>query len=207
MNTATASHHYRVLSMGANALPAAGMTAALVFIMHSLIATDMTPPEIEERRKIEVIGKVPELSEPVITVKPDKPLVVQAEPVHLSPDMTFADDGLQGDWDHNPRPPLDGDTGPISTGANMVVPYLKLQPTYPPRALKRGIEGHVDLAFDITAAGKTTNIRVIEAEPEGVFERAAIRALEKWKYKVPMSDGTPQGQVDMMTRLSFKLEK
>ena len=96
--------------------------------------------------------------------------------------------------------------GPITAGTNMVVPYLKLQPEYPTRAINRGIQGYVDLAFDITAAGTTSNIRVIEARPEGVFERAAIRALQRWKYKVPIIDGAPQGQVDMMTRLSFQLE-
>ena len=89
----------------------------------------------------------------------------------------------------------------------MVVPYLKLQPEYPSRALTRGIQGYVDLAFDITAAGTTSNIRVLQAQPEGIFERAAIRALEKWKYRVPIVDDRPQGQVDMMTRMSFELEK
>ncbi|MEM6486411.1 MAG: energy transducer TonB, partial [Pseudomonadota bacterium] len=84
--------------------------------------------------------------------------------------------------------------------------FLKLQPEYPSRALSRGIEGYVDLAFDISSTGATSNIRVVDAEPEGVFERAAIRALERWKYKVPITKGVPQGQVDMMTRLRFELE-
>ncbi len=87
-----------------------------------------------------------------------------------------------------------------------IVAYLKPQPVYPSRPLTKGIEGHVDLVFDIAVTGSTTNIRIIDAQPQGLFERAAIRALEKWRYKVPVIDDVPQGQVDMMTRMRFALE-
>ena len=85
--------------------------------------------------------------------------------------------------------------GAISSGTQLVVPYLQLQPDYQRRALMRGIEGYVDLAFDVTAAGATTNIRVIEAQPEGIFERSAIRAVAKLKYKMPITDRCVPGTV------------
>jgi TonB family protein len=75
------------------------------------------------------------------------------------------------------------------------------------RRLSGSIEGYVDLAFDIAVTGLTTNIRVIAAQPEGVFNRAAIAALKKWKYKVPVIDGFARGQLDMMTRIRFELKK
>ena len=55
-------------------------------------------------------------------------------------------------------------------------------------------------------AGKTENIRVIDAVPEGVFEKAAIRALNKWKYKAPIEEGVPNGLKNMTTRIRFELE-
>lgn len=63
-----------------------------------------------------------------------------------------------------------------------VVPLVRFEPEYPPQALRRGIEGYVVLEFVITRSGKVVDIRVIEAVPPGVFERAAERALRKWRY-------------------------
>ncbi|MEL7046985.1 MAG: TonB family protein, partial [Pseudomonadota bacterium] len=157
-------------------------------------------------QRIEFIGEVPEITEPLPIPRPEKPLEVAPEPERLEPQLAFDTADVGSLWSGDSLPPVT-ERGTISAGTNMVVPYLKLQPEYPSRAIARGIQGFVDLAFDITAAGTTSNIRVIEAQPEGVFERAAIRALEKWKYKVPVVDGTPQGQVDMMTRLTFQLEE
>lgn len=206
MNTYMHRPHTPFASLAFNALPATLATAALVLLMHSLIATDFAPPEIKPHERIEFIGKVPEMSEPQKTERPQKPDEVAPTPDRITPKIAHNTDELvyvgRGDTF---RPVTKGE--PISTGTNMVVPFLKLQPEYPSRALKRGIEGYVDLAFDITAAGTTSNIRVIESQPEGVFDRAAIRALERWKYKVPVTDGKPQGQVDMMTRLRFELDR
>ena len=195
-----------IASLAVNALPAILITAVLLLLMHNLIATDMDPPDIQKRKRLEFIGKVPEITVQMPTERPDKPAEVDPQPERLQPLAALHTDDLKGPGrgGFDPVFELKSDVGP---GTNMVVPYLKLQPEYPSRALNRGIEGFVDLAFDITAAGATSNIRVIQAQPQGVFERAAIRALEKWKYKVPITDGVAQGQADMMTRLSFKLER
>jgi TonB family protein len=75
------------------------------------------------------------------------------------------------------------------------------------RRLSGSIEVYVDLAFDIAVTGLTTNIRVIAAQPEGVFNRAAIAALKKWKYQVPVIEGAARGQAGMMTRIRFELKK
>lgn len=206
MSTVVGRPQLRVASLSATALPATLATAALLLLMHSLIVTNMNPPEIKKRTKIDFISEVPELTVLTTYVRPERPEEVALAPERMEPQVALSTDDLAGVWRNDPIPPVT-DTGPIGTGSNMVVPYMRLQPDYPARALKRGIEGYVDLAFDISAAGSTQNIRVIEARPEGVFERAAIRALEKWKYKVPVTDGKPQGQVDMMTRLTFELER
>ena len=205
MSTYAESPYVYIASLALNAMPATLATAALLLLMHSLIATDMDPPEVQERRDFEVIFEVPVITEIPPTELPDKPPEVAKEPVRMEAELIAHTDDFGGQWNRNALPQV-AVKGPITAGTNMVVPYLRLQPEYPARALKRGLEGYVDLAFDITAAGATSNIRVVEAQPEGVFERAAIRALEKWKYRVPITDGVPQGQVDMMTRLTFEIE-
>jgi protein TonB len=60
--------------------------------------------------------------------------------------------------------------------------------------------------FDITPAGKTENIRVVYAEPEGVFERSSMKALAKWKYKPAMDDGVAMPQKNQTTRITYELE-
>jgi protein TonB len=86
------------------------------------------------------------------------------------------------------------------------VPYLRSQPIYPSRALTLGIEGYVDLEFSITRSGATADIVVIRAEPEGTFNRAAKRALAKWKYKPRMVDGNAVRSEGLQTRLRFQIQ-
>ncbi|MEA3588006.1 M56 family metallopeptidase [Pseudidiomarina sp. 1APP75-27a] len=64
----------------------------------------------------------------------------------------------------------------------LATPIVRINPQYPAAAAKQGLEGKVALRFSITAAGETDAIEVINAEPEGVFDSAAVRALEKWRY-------------------------
>jgi protein TonB len=59
----------------------------------------------------------------------------------------------------------------VGAGADHdVVPLVRVDPDYPPRARQRGIEGYVDLEFTIGPTGAVVNPRVIGANPTGVFE-------------------------------------
>ncbi|MEM1141538.1 MAG: energy transducer TonB [Pseudomonadota bacterium] len=205
MSTFIHRPRFRIASFGVTALPATLATAGILLLMHSLVVTDMSAPEIRKKERFEVVGKVEEITIAPLTERPQRPQEVTEEPDRMEPDLVVVSDDFTGAWKDYSGTPIT-EKRLITNNTNMVVPYLRLQPEYPTRALRRGIEGYVDLAFDINATGATNNIRVLHAQPKGVFERAAIRALEKWKYKVPVTDGVPQGQVDMMTRLTFELE-
>ncbi|TNE36140.1 MAG: hypothetical protein EP347_11835 [Alphaproteobacteria bacterium] len=56
--------------------------------------------------------------------------------------------------------------------------------------------------FDVEPDGTTSNVRVEDAEPPGVFDVASIRAVKKWKYN-PISDGSKKRHVQ--TILTFEL--
>ncbi|KZC17215.1 hypothetical protein RHOFW510R12_07130 [Rhodanobacter sp. FW510-R12] len=56
------------------------------------------------------------------------------------------------------------------------------QPVYPPTALARGIEGQVVVEFGLAPDGRVQDLRVISAEPAGVFEQAALQAVHGWLY-------------------------
>lgn len=92
-------------------------------------------------------------------------------------------------------------------GSRDVVPLVRIQPDYPSRAAQRGIEGYVIVRFTITVAGTIKDAAVVTAEPEGVFETAALSAIRRWKYNPKIEAGTPVEQPGVQVRLTFELEQ
>ena len=93
-----------------------------------------------------------------------------------------------------------------SFSAGFPVPKILSAAVYPRRALQQGIEGYVDLRFDVSAIGKTENIQVLNAKPSGVFEKAAIKAAQKWRFQPVMKNGQGQPFIGMSRRVKFEME-
>ena len=104
-------------------------------------------------------------------------------------------------------PDLDIDVG-VDVGdiqiARELTPLVRIPPDYPTRALARSIEGFVILRFTITETGAVENPEVLRAEPPGVFESAALRAVIRWKYQPQIRDGKPR-RVVSIARITFEL--
>jgi protein TonB len=47
---------------------------------------------------------------------------------------------------------------------------------------------------------------VVESTPPGMFERAALRAIERWRYRPAVVDGEPVERRGLQVRLRFELE-
>ena len=86
-----------------------------------------------------------------------------------------------------------------------VVPLVRVDPDYPPRARQRGIEGYVDIEFSISPVGTVQNPRVIGANPSFVFDRSALRAVRKWKYNPKIENGVAVTRSGIQVRLRFEL--
>ena len=88
-------------------------------------------------------------------------------------------------------------------------PVLELveggQPVYPEDAKERGIEGEVTLIYTVTASGHVTDLRVLEAEPPGVFDEAALAAVRTWRYRPPRSGGEPTAVENVGSTIRFRL--
>jgi periplasmic protein TonB len=91
-------------------------------------------------------------------------------------------------------------------GDSDVMPLVQIDPVYPPQALARKLEGLVVLRMQINESGNVDDVEVIKAEPKGVFEREAIRAAYRYKFKPKLVDGKPAAQVATLP-FEFKLEK
>lgn len=63
-------------------------------------------------------------------------------------------------------------------------------PVYPEGLRKARVEGHVILVFVLDANGKVENPRV-ESSSHREFERPALDAIHKWKFKPGYKDGKP----------------
>lgn len=96
----------------------------------------------------------------------------------------------------------------ISVGSDRdVIPLVRINPEYPTRARERGIEGWVQVEFTITAAGTVADAKVVDAEPKGLFDRAALEAIGRWKYNPKVVDGRAMERRGVQVQLTFNLEK
>ncbi len=86
-----------------------------------------------------------------------------------------------------------------------IVPLVRVDPDYPPRAKQRGIEGYVDLQFTISAVGTVQGAQVIGSEPAYIFDRAALRAVRKWKYNPRIVNGVAAARAGVQVRIRFEL--
>lgn len=194
------------LRLGTSASLGLLVTAMLLFLMCSLIVMDL--PDIET--KIIKITKIVMNDDRVIENLPEPmtPKPVDPQPAPQIPELTYSFENTEG-TKLTMAPPVNPAGVDVVSGfySGSAIAVLKVAPQYPRRLQTRGIEGFVDLVFDITPTGKTENIRVLFSEPDGAFEKSSIKALAKWKYKPAMDDGVAKAQKNQTTRISYELEK
>ncbi|MGA8868334.1 MAG: TonB family protein [Candidatus Sulfotelmatobacter sp.] len=90
----------------------------------------------------------------------------------------------------------------VSQGVSQGLIYKRVQPTYPPSALRMRVEGSVELVATVSAQGDITSLKVLRGTP--LLAHAAEDAVKQWKYKPYLLDGKP---VDIQTQITviFKL--
>lgn len=76
-----------------------------------------------------------------------------------------------------PPPPPAATPAPV-----MPTVVSSVQPRFPPLALRRRIEGSVDVGFTIMPDGSVTNVRVLSSRPNNTFDREAMNAMERWRF-------------------------
>jgi len=88
------------------------------------------------------------------------------------------------------------------------VAILQPAPFYPSRAASRGIEGWVIVQFTVSSAGTVKEpVIIIASEPPGVFDKQAIKAVKRWKYRPKRVGGRAVEQHGVTTKLTFELDR
>ncbi len=99
---------------------------------------------------------------------------------------------------------IEVDFGGTIAMARELTPLVRFPPEYPMIAVRNNIEGYVLLRFVVTETGAVADPEVLRAEPPGVFDRAAMRAVLRWKYQPQIVDGKPTSVITY-TRVAFQM--
>jgi protein TonB len=116
--------------------------------------------------------------------KPQKPPKPKEPPPPMAPQTASTDSAQTAsnfDFSTNVDTNIDLAAGlALDSGDGEYLPIVKVAPVYPRRALSRGIEGFVIVEFTVTTSGTVETPRVLQAEPEEIFNRAAMDAATKF---------------------------
>jgi len=92
-------------------------------------------------------------------------------------------------------------------GKDNYLPLIKVAPLYPTSALRAGIQGWVLLEFTVTRTGQVVDPFVVEAQPPGTFDEAAIQAARSFRYIPQVVDGKPVDVSAVRNRITFELRR
>ncbi len=147
--------------------------------------------------------RIPEKPKPNKRPPPPK-MNMQANPIkNIQPKMEVPDLDLPLELTHMGMKGVQIGVGNISTN---VIPLVRIAPRYPMRAANRRIEGWVKVQFTITKEGTVTDAIVVDSEPKNTFDRAALSAIKRWKFKAKIIEGMAFEQRAEQL-LEFKLTK
>ena len=196
----------------AAALVGGVITFGLFFIMQELIA--MADARPDNARKGKVIDFVRlKKDQNLQTKEKKKPEKEQQEEAPPPPPLTTSKakpdanaQGFASDF------ALDADIGgsDMSIGGGAVdtdsIPLVRIQPQYPMRAKERGIEGWVEVQFDVSPRGTVENEKVTAFHPSSIFNNSALRAVRRWKYNPKIVNGKPVPRHGLKVVLDFNLD-
>jgi len=82
-----------------------------------------------------------------------------------------------------PVPQPSAPSTPARSTASALVAISTPQPAYPPDALRSGTTGTVEVEFVVNRDGSVSDVRVVKANPRGVFDRGVQATVRKWQFQ------------------------
>jgi protein TonB len=195
----------------------AAVTFGLLFLMQALIATGQSAMTEELKTRIVDFVRV-QRAETLERreSKPERPSNPEAPPPDApQPSLNQNVDNLGqavGGLDFAPvgAGKIDFDIGTgfgIAAGSadGDYLPLVRVKPPYPMRAQQQEIEGWVILELTVTETGSVKDVRVISCHPSSIFNRAAVKAARRFKYKPRVVNGKPVEVRGVRFKMTFQL--
>lgn len=197
----------------------AALTLLVFYFMNSLVQRADARPMSDETIPSITFGPVdiPDIPDrPIRPQPPEKPKPVKTPPVpkqeltekppleqvKLDIDLPTLGPGTGVSVANIPPsfgPGLGGADGPLTM-------LVFSPPIYPQDAAIKGLEGWVRVEFTVNPDGTVSEPRVVEAMPAHIFNRAALQAVLKWKFKPETRDGNSIKR-RVTQRIDFTLPK
>ena len=76
-----------------------------------------------------------------------------------------------------------GGAGGAGWKGKPLVPLSTARPQMPDWACKQKLNGWVEAVFIVMPNGRVQDIRIVDADPRGVFEAAAVESITNWIYE------------------------
>ena len=183
------------------------ITAGLFLFMYSLIHMD--EPELSNSITLPPVkfSDIPdETPPPPLVERVKKPEEVELAPELIKEVDIFDKVDIVATTGGSYQPPKyrGGDALPID---NQLVIAIGFPPEYPSRQLARGTEGYAIVGFSVSAAGSVVDAYILESEPKGVFDRASLKAISKFKYKARKVNGRPVSTDGQRYMFTFKIDQ
>lgn len=195
----------RIIVGGILAVPVA---IGLFFIMQSLVDRDYEQTETKARKIADIVVPDKVIETNLKEVKPEKVEDPEEPPPELEP-IQFDTDVDMGAVNTAPTASitLNLSSSGMSSGDGEYLPIVKVAPIYPRRAQTRGIEGYCIVEYTVTKTGSIRDPQPVDCQPSGIFERASIKAAEKFKYKPRVVDGEAIEVAGVQNKFTYELEK
>ncbi len=174
--------------------PSAGASNSQVTRIDVNVAANSEPGTKKESAPLHVKSgsKMPAQAEESAPSLPSALTVASADDSNLKGLISSASSNL-------PNPSLA--TIKISQGVSQGLLIKRVQPIYPPAALKAHAEGAVQIEATINKEGTVINPKVLRGD--AVLARAALDAVRQWRYKPYYLDGEP---VEIQTQITVNFK-
>ncbi|WP_321395051.1 TonB family protein [Emcibacter sp.] len=183
------------------------VTFGLFFFMQQMTRTpDIQIPDVKfepvimgdirRPKPIDNTIKRPERPEPVE--------IVDREELPLDP-LPGNDVKINTGFDRGPVTPELPHKNTVGFSDGEVYAITAVAPEYPVSAARQGLSGYVVVGFTVDKRGAVTDAYVIESSSR-LFEKSALRAITKFKYKPKVVDGSPVAQGNLLYKFTYELQ-
>ena len=164
----------------------------------SSVAANKAPAPKEDAEPIVIKNNLPRPTQKMVSTPeaPAPPTMAGIAPAGNGGGLP----NLMDSQSHTPTPVLQ--TVTVSQGVSQGLLVKKVQPKYPPSALRLRVEGAVQLLATISKNGDISAVKILTGDTQ--LSHAAVDAVKQWKYKPYLLNGEPV-EIQTQITVNFKL--